>query len=137
MLSWRVVLVVLNHHFLEEGSPFSKLAKPIRSHSLVGMFNFLPIELGVHTSWYKSFNKKIKKYLQTRLALNKSTLSDLGILEILSYNLNFLKGALVLKNQWSYGWSVKHNLKAIFGFQKFWRKIWWEEKRNDRNKMNK
>ena len=58
MLSWRVVLVVLNHHFLEEGSPFSKLAKPIRSHSLVGMFNFLPIELGAHTSWYKSFNKK-------------------------------------------------------------------------------
>ena len=43
--------------------------------------------------------KKIKKYLQTRLALNKSTRSDLGILEILSYNLNFLKGALVLKNQ--------------------------------------
>ena len=92
-------MVVLNRHFLEESSPFSKLAKPIRSHSLVGMFDFLPIELGAHTSWYKSFNKKIKKYLQTRLALNKSTLSDLGILEILSYYLNVLKGALVLKNQ--------------------------------------
>ena len=31
--------------------PSFKLAKPIRSHSLVGVFNFLPIELGSHTSW--------------------------------------------------------------------------------------